>query len=197
MLLRRLVSTLLIAFIAANVVGAEEKGVPEEQFAARVPPEWKGVYQYRRADIMLAEFLPVAENVADWSTMLSYEFHAVDVWMDPIEFVDNFAANQAELCEGFRNLNMSSGMENGYPTSVRMLICPKMLASGKGRVTLLKAMRGDRGYYVAALMRRADEFEPEETPVSPDEIAAWSQFMRQIIVCVPGDSEHPCQPSDT
>ena len=197
LLFRRFVPAILITFIVASIVSAEETSLPAEQFAARVPPEWKGVYQYRRPGIMLAEFLPPAEQVTDWSTMLSYEFHAIDVWMDPIEFAEDFAANQAELCEGFQSLTMSSGLENGFPTSVRMLICPKMMASGKGRVTMLKAVHGNRGYYVAALMRRADQFDPEETPVVPDEISAWSQFMRKIVVCVPGDAEHPCPASDT
>jgi hypothetical protein len=192
---RAIVTLMLTAFALATALAAEESSGPAEQFAARVPPEWRGVYQYRRGDIMLADFLPAKEDLSDWRTMLTYEFHGVDVWVDPIEFVDNFAANQSELCEGFQSLSMSSGMENGYPTSVNMLICPKMAASGKGRVTLLKAVHGARGYYVAALMRRADEFAPETTPVVPEEVAAWSQFMRQVIVCVPGSSEHPCPDS--
>lgn len=182
-----------IALLAcAGIMDAEEQSKPAEQFAAKVPPEWKVVYQLRRGEIMLAEFLPKDEEASDWRTMLSYEFHAIHPWVDPIEFMNDFSTNQAGLCEGYQSLEMKSGLENGFPTAVRMLVCPKMMESGKGRVTLLKVVQGTRGYYVAALTRRIDMFAPTDTPVEPAEVAAWSQFMRQIVVCIPGDTDHPC-----
>lgn len=195
--LGRLFTTFAIAALVAVGSAEAQEEAAAERFAARVPPDWKTVYQYRRGELMLAEFLPQEEEVRDWRTMLSYEYHGIAPWIDPIEFVENFAANQAELCEGFQSLRMSSGLENGYPTAVWMLVCPTMMASGKGRVTLLKAVQGTRGYYIAALMRRVDQFKQEDTPVEPAEIAAWGQFMREIVVCMPGDDEHPCPQADT
>ena len=94
-----------------------------------------------------------------------------------------------------RHFNILSAEENGYPTSVRFMVCPANSVTNTGQVTLIKAIRGNDRFYVVTRAKRVPvAVEGEQVkPISDEEMAIWSTYMRAIRVCDPQRGTiHPC-----
>ena len=143
----------------------------------------------------MVEYLPEDPGESDWVEKVSFESFSAQELPDPIKFVTGIAADQAEACENFEHFNILSAEENGYPTSVRFMVCPANSVTNTGQVTLIKAIRGNDRFYVVTRAKRVPvAVEGEQVkPISDEEMAIWSTYMRAIRVCDPQrGAVHPC-----
>ncbi len=119
---------------------------------------------------------------------------------DPIELIRRIAENLRAVCEQGANQPVFAGTENGYPTAVRLVLCVPGGESERGEIVMIKAVRGESGYWLAARSRVIVPGDAERAgeglPVPREVLARWSAFMRALRVCDPEDDAHPCAAED-
>ncbi|MFP6836727.1 MAG: hypothetical protein VB948_11565 [Pseudomonadales bacterium] len=93
---------------------AEQSG---ERLLARAPDGWRQGHATKTAKLRVAEFFPDDDANSERIERVTFESLSGDPLPDPIEFVMGIGADQAAMCERFEHPNISSGLENNYPTS--------------------------------------------------------------------------------
>ena len=174
--------------------GAVAAGPPptDETLLLQTPPAWLEVTAQQSDSFRLAEFIPVGQDKERWFDKLFIESNNLEPLPDPIVFLEAMGRELKTECEGTSDANVHSGLENGYETSVRLLVCNKNLNSARGEVTLIKAIRGKDNFYVISRARRSEPLRTDAPPMSEQEMGEWSLYMRSIKLCDPRDNAHPC-----
>ncbi len=167
----------------------------EETLLLQTPPAWLQVTAQQTDTFRLAEFIPAGQDEVQWFDKIFVESNNLEPLPDPIVFLEAMGKEQKTECEGTNDTNVYSGIENGYQTSVRLLVCNKNLVSARGEVTLIKAIRGNDNFYVISRARRSESLQTETSPLSDQEMGEWSLYMRSIKLCDPRNDAHPCPSS--
>lgn len=175
--------------------GTDSAVRPEAEYLVAAAPEgWREMAHTNSGGIRITEFAPSNPRDAEDGETLRFESLTGDPLPDPIEFLTTMGDDVGAGCEGFNHYNTFSGLENNYPTSVRLFVCDRDPATDRGEMTLIKAIRGNDYFYVITRTRQITA--PDEggnaSPVPEGEMAAWSLYMRGIKVCDPRTEEHPC-----
>ncbi|HEY5645029.1 MAG TPA: hypothetical protein VIS76_03730 [Pseudomonadales bacterium] len=164
-----------------------------EQLLAQPPAGWQQVGATNLAKLKRAEFVPEDETAETWTSRITFEALSEDPLPDPIEFVDLLATGREGDCGTFERLPTFSGEENGYPTSVDLLVCHRDRESDRSEVLLMKTIRGNEAFYVVTRGRRGPAIaKGGQSDIEAQEIAAWAVYLRSIKLCDDGRSEHPC-----
>lgn len=163
-----------------------------EQLLAVAPPGWKEAFASNAPGLRMAEYIPEDESVERWTQKITFESSAGVPLPDPIEFVNAISKDQEGTCEGFESFSTFSGLENGYPTSVHLLVCHHSTIIEQSQVTLLKAIQGNDRFYVITRALRGPPMEADSQVISADDIAAWSLYLRAIGLCDTERAGHPC-----
>ena len=166
-----------------------------EILRAKPPEGWKLSYQFNNDDMRLADFIPAEEDVKAWRTKLSIEAHQGLDDIDPISALFGEIQNASDVCTNFSHSNLFSGIENGYPTSVRLMECGENAHSSKGEISITKAIQGNAYFYFVRLLRRTEPFTDSTEAIQKSEIAAWSTYLKGITVCDKDISDHTCLPA--
>ena len=141
----------------------------------------------------IADFEPRGETGQDWTTLVYFESFATEEQISPIDLLITEADTDAERCSFLNHFSLAAGLENGYPTAVRLMFCGENQTSGMGEAKIVKAISSPERVYVIRITRRMDPFEPGRTEaLSKDEVAGWSGWLHRIKVCHPSAPEHPC-----
>ncbi|NIP16413.1 MAG: hypothetical protein GWM88_17360 [Pseudomonadales bacterium] len=164
----------------------------QEQLIAQPPEGWEVWSAAQDPGLRVAQYVPPDTDAENWEQMLRMESMSGDPLPDPIEFLTALGRDQAEGCGQSSDLNIHSGAENNYSTSVRLFSCRNDAPPNLDQVTLIKAIRANDNFYVIALTRRATSGESTQPPVSDAEMAVWAAYMRTVTVCDPTRPEHPC-----
>jgi len=164
----------------------------EETLLLQTPPAWLQVTSQQSEVFRLAEFIPAGQDKKQWFDKLLIESNNLQPLPNPIVFLEAIGRELKTECEGTNDINVHSGIENGYETSVRLMICNKNLNSARGEVTLIKAIRGNDNFYVISRARRSEPLQTDASPLSDREMGEWSLYMRSIKLCDPRDNAHPC-----
>lgn len=170
-----------------------------EYLVASEPAGWLRTAQTDSVGLRMTEFIPADPRDAADGETLSFESLTGNPLPDPIEFLTTMGEDAREDCDGFNHYNTFSGLENNYPTSVRLFVCNRNLATEQGEVTLIKAIRGNDYFYVITRTRRiaAVDDQTDSPPIAEEEMAAWSLYMRGVSVCDPRVEDHPCPEPDS
>ena len=191
-----LLATLALAGCLAQADGAAAQvtSTAETERLLAAPPEgWTAVFAANRPGVRIAEYVPPGESAAEWKEKLSFETFGGEPLPDPIGMLVAIAEDQRATCNGFADHNTFSGLENGYPTSVRLFVCRNNVVTGRGQITLVKAIQGGRRVYVITRARRVAPIESDAVlPMAQEDMAEWSQYARAISLCDPADTAHPC-----
>ena len=156
------------------------------------PPAWLRIDEQTTDAFRLAEFVPAGQDKDDWLDRIFVESNSLQPLPDPIVFLEAMGNALTQECAGSNHINISSGEENGYATSVRLLICNNNKQSARGEVTLIKAIQGNDNFYVISRARRSEVLQTDASPLSQKEMAEWSLYMRSIKLCDPRTEAHPC-----
>ena len=126
-----------------------------ETLLLQPPPAWLRVTEQIDDKLRLVEYLPAGHDEGNWNDRLIVESNELDPLPDPIQFLKALGDDLRTQCTESDHRNLSSGLENGYPTSVRMLMCRKENSSGRGRISFVKAIQGNEAFYVISRTRRS------------------------------------------
>ena len=165
---------------------------PGERLLAAPPEGWKEAFASRAAKLRMAEYIPADESNDSWTRKITFESSSAKPLPDPLDFVSGISQDQEGTCEGFESFSTFSGLENGYPTTVHLLVCRHIQLIEKSQVTMLKAIQGAEQFYVITRAQRGPPLEEGAEAISAEVIAAWSLYLRAITVCDSERPEHPC-----
>lgn len=203
------VSMLLIASVAASGCGTRDAAettpaakTPAPAVAGHVPargelllaaqPEgWKETGAMHTPALRMAEYGPDQE-AEDRVERLTFEAQSGKPLPDPINFVLGLGHDLEARCQGFQGINVSSGRENGYPTSVRLMICPKLEDATYGQVVMAKAIQGNDDFYVITHRLRMPPFKGTGQPLTAQAMAEWTVQLRETRLCDTRGDDHPC-----
>lgn len=195
--LRKLLHSLPLILSPAMVCAADsapDSAGAHETLLAAPPPGWQLLYQFNNQQIRITEFIPPGQGVDNWDRKVSFESYGGQEGRDPIDALLGEAERMDEECKARQHFNLFSGLENGYPTSTRLIMCTEHKVSGGGAVRMMKAIQGEERFYLIALTRKVPPFELNQPDMSKDEIAGWASYLRMITLCLAGSADHPCPP---
>ncbi len=186
---------------AAGTAGAGTTGprpydpTPEEPptgeiLLAHPPGGWLETGALETPALRMAEYGP-PEEPGGLLERLTFEAQSGRPLPDPITFVLAVSRDLSVRCQGFEDINISSGLENGYPTSVRLMICPQFKDSPHGQVVMAKAIQGSEQFYVVT-RRRLTPPMVNRQPLTAQEMAEWSTHLKGVALCDTRGDEHPC-----
>ena len=173
--------------------GAAEPPQPEEgELLLAAPPRgWVETGAVRTPVLRMAEYGP-PDEAEGTIERLTLEAQSGEPLPDPIEFVLGVSRDLEMRCDGFENINISSGYENGYPTSVRLMICPQFKDSPHGQVVMAKAIRGAEQFYVITRRRQGPSLVGQGDPLTAQSMAEWTTHLKAVQLCDTRGEEHPC-----
>ncbi len=196
----------------ATPAPADATNASTETLYAQPPSGWVEGLATATAALRRVEYHPEPNPHSERVVFESYP--APDL-PDPIQFLETLVSEGKDRCAPHEDVNVSSGYENNYATSVRLMICHQSKATGKGKVTMAKAIRGNDYFYSIVRERGfdvADDLTGDPAgspsgdpngdpgngapPLSPKETAVWAAYLRGIHVCDSERSEHPCKSQD-
>jgi hypothetical protein len=162
-----------------------------ELLLANPPAGWVETGAMRTDVLSMAEYGP-ATDVDGEIERLTFEAQSGSPLPDPIRFVLGVNADLKRRCNGFQGVNVASGVENGYPTSVRLMICPRFKDSDHGQVVLAKAIQGEEKFYVITRRRLAAPFVDGAQPLDAQAMAEWTTLLKRIRLCDTRTEAHAC-----
>jgi hypothetical protein len=178
---------------AERVATTEPAGPATGELLIAAPPTgWVEVSALNEDKLRIAQYTDPANLTPDQVDSVRFESQAGAPLPDPIDFVLGVREELRQNCEGFRDFPISAGYENGYPTAVRLLLCRAQGDPKRGLVRLVKAIQGQEHFYVVSRSRSSAPFEAGSEPMTEDEMAVWSSWIRAIRVCDTRDPDHPC-----
>lgn len=182
---------------ASPAPAASSIDLSREQLLAEAPEGWVQSSHTEGTGIRMVSYVPPSTDPNDWTDKVSFESFSDPPLPDPIDLLKSIADDQRRTCEQFSDHETFSGMENEYPTSVRLFVCYVNSLTKKGQLTLVKTIRGDASFYVITRAQRTAPIESDgEMPMPPETMAEWSLYLRAIQVCNDSDPNHPCPAAD-
>lgn len=173
-----------------------------EQLLATPPQDWQQTYRLNTEKTRLVDYIPAADaetaaanpedGNAAWKTKLSFESHQALAEMDPISILMGELDTMRQNCEKIESFNLFSGLENRYPTSVRLTFCGENAHTGEGEISISKAIQGNDYLYLIKLIHRVPAFDANNNNVPEQLVASWADYFGQITVCDNTRPDHPC-----
>jgi hypothetical protein len=178
----------------ASARAEAEPDTSPEHLLAEPPTGWRQAFHSEGPAMRMVEFVP-PDTAEEWTDKVSFESFSDQPLPDPIELLKSIAADQRKTCDRFSDHDTFSGLENDYPTSVRLFICYSNPLTGKGQVTLVKTIKGDSHFYVITRAKRVAPIDASAD--APDAavakaVAEWSTYLHAISLCNDADERHPC-----
>lgn len=186
---------------AATAAAAPADATSTELLLASPPAGWIETAALNTPKLRMAEYGPRAPApeglVAPTESVerVTFEAQRGDPLPDPINFVLGVSRDLSERCDPYYDVNVSSGLENGYPTSVRLMICAEFRDSPQGQVVMAKAIQGKEQFYVITRRRTTGSIDEGTQPLTAQEMAEWTTYLNRIAVCDTARVGHPC-PAD-
>lgn len=185
-------------FLTALVLSAASaRG--EEQLTLPAPEDWRTVSSLTTPLLRMTAFA-IPGDAPDDPDKLSFEWftHGLSEDADPFSVVEQVAGTIRGNCRGGSDQPVFAGVENGYPTLVRLLLCPTLNGTEppRGEMLLMKVVEGRTGFWIVV---RGRDLSPEAPPTSAQlraTVGRWSNALRGITLCDPDDAAHPC-PEET
>jgi len=167
----------------------------EEQLTLPVPDDWRTVSTLSTPWVRMSAFAIPADG-PDGYDKLSFEWFAHDLSTDadPFSVVEQVAGTIRGNCRGGSDQPVFAGEENGYPTVVRLLLCPQLNGSDppRGELLMMKAVEGATGFWIVVRGRDLSTEDPPSAAELRATVGTWSNALRTITLCDPQDPEHPC-----
>lgn len=156
------------------------------------PPGWLRGAERTTEKFRIVDFYPAGNDQQNWYEKLTVESNNIAPLPDPIEFLSSLGDALKEQCKTSDHQPIATAEENGYQTSVRLLICGEDKETGRVQVSLVKAILGNDHFYTISHTKRSDPLANQQTPISKKEMASWSLYMRSVKLCDSANTKHPC-----
>ncbi len=158
-----------------------QQALTGENLLVEIPAGYELGYRHQTDRGEMDEYVPKGETVDQWSEMITVQLFAPE--MDNATFFQKFDSLGRQACkDGYTNL-IATAQEHGYQVKVFQLFCPTNPQTQMGEVTFIKSLEGKDKFYVVQKAWRTGTFDPDDVPLSDDEIVTWMQFLRSVAVC--------------
>jgi hypothetical protein len=159
-------------------------GLENENLLVAPPPGYKVGFDTKKPNMVMTEFVPDNETVDDWTEMVTVQVF-FGLKTTPHQFMENTDKLWRGGCPAATEAHtVADAAENGYPTLVWLLDCPKNPKSGKPEITWFKAVQGNDSFY---LVQKAFKFMPDK-----DQINRWMGYLKKVSVCDSRLAERAC-----
>ncbi len=163
-----------------------EATVTPAQLMLTPPKGWTQVHQQNHEGSRQVRYQHPSE-LDQFLIVESCKHNADTDQADPLRQMDVLEANSEAQCPDLRSYPTFAAEERGFPTVVRLLICPPT-PEANGRINLLKLMVGPMDSYLVAFEKNwspitaAEDFEGVAQDQDPA-IALWSLYLRNVYLC--------------
>lgn len=201
----------------AENFGDEDTPLQEEQLLGKAPGGWVQIGGTVTETLKMATFIPkppppiaevssttasekseASEAVEGWTEKITFERLLGTPVADPLEYLEELKKDTSAACSNGAFHPIASGFENGYPSAVALIVCPKQAVTNTGQLTMIKVIQGNIAFYTITRSIRTAPFPPDEKgspvepPVEKETIGGFSVFLKAISVCDPTRPDHPC-----
>lgn len=201
----------------AQTVSQEDTTLQNEQLIAEAPRGWVQSSGTVTDTLKMATFIPKPStagaevnsttsseegeaSAADggWTEKITFERLLGTPVADPLEYLDELKKDTLAACKEGAFLPVASGFENGYPSAVAFIVCPRQAITNSGQLTMIKVIQGNAAFYTITRSIRTAPFPPDENgkpgepPVEKETIGGFSVYLKAISVCDPTRPDHPC-----
>jgi hypothetical protein len=155
-----------------------------ENLLAPAPPGYKVGSHDRKGVLQITEWVPANQTVENWTEMLTVQvFYGLKA--APEQFMHQLEQRWRGACPGAGDAQpVAGGVENGYPSLVWILECPKNPATGKMELTWFKGVQGNDSFY---LVQKAFRFTPSKA-----QITRWVGYLKGVVVCDSRIADRAC-----
>ena len=171
---------------------AEPTFSPGENFLVPVLKGWKLNTTDNQNDVITSEFIPEGESTAAWAQLMSMQIFIGKRDLTPNAFAKRMIAAFGGRCDSYDGGRPLLSRANGYLSSQILLICGRNKTTGKGSLTVIRAIAGTDNFYVVQRAWHGDSFKGDRTPISKAQFKDWTSFMQAVSVCDTRKADHPC-----
>ncbi len=172
-----------------------ETDTDTEHLRAEQPEGWLDGTHTLTSKLRMAEFIHPQMRADGWGEKIQFERIEAQPVAPAADFIGHMREDLEGSCPEGRLYNTWSGKENGYPTEVALMVCPKNAITQLGQITMLKVIQGNEALYTITRAKRLDAFDTsaDANEMPKEDIANWSAYLSAISVCDPTRAEaHPC-----
>jgi len=176
-----LVVFMLIAAGADSTMAATLK---DETLLTPLPKDFKVGFQTERGQMVISEFVPKDETVANWSRMITVQIFHVLKHFDPDTFASGMGKQWKAACAQGEVQKAKDGKENGYNFSLWIFTCPLNPQTQKPENMWLKTISGADSLYSVQYAYRKE--------LNKEMIGPAVDYLRQVMACDNRRSDSPC-----
>jgi hypothetical protein len=111
--------------VAALGATAARADLENENLLVTAPPGYKVGFRDKKPDMLMTEFVPAKETVENWTEMVTVQVF-FGLPSAPQQFMDDMVKRWRAACPDAEDAHtIANAPENGYPTLVWLLSCPK------------------------------------------------------------------------
>jgi hypothetical protein len=134
--------------LAALSASAARADLENENLLVTAPPGYKVGFSDKKPNMLMTEFVPAKETVENWTEMVTVQVF-FGLKATPQQFMDDMGKSWRAACPDAEEAHtVADAPENGYPTLVWLLSCPKNPGTGKPEITWFKAVQGNDSFYL-------------------------------------------------
>jgi hypothetical protein len=172
---------LFFGAVCARPAAAE---LVNENLLAGAPPGYKIGFRDKKNDLQMTEWVPASQTVENWTEMLTVQvFYGLKI--APEAFMQQLEARWRNACPGAGGAQPIVGsVENGYPSLLWILDCPKNPGTDKPELTWFRAVQGNDSFYV---VQKAFKFTPTK-----EQITRWIGYLKAVRVCDSRIADRAC-----
>ena len=126
-----------------------QPGLRDENFLTPLPHGFKIGLSHVQGRLATQEFVPTGETVQNWSEMVTVQIFLGQQSRPAGPFLQNMVMLWSRACPNVLHGPVTSGLVNGYPSSMLLLTCSRDPLTGKPETTLFRAVSGADSFYVA------------------------------------------------
>lgn len=149
-----------------------------------IPDNWVKGFEDKNNLGSLLEFVPKGQTVQKWENMITIQNFTRLGRFGPEVFLKNLLTTSRDTCEDYRGdlYTPEKPKQQKYPTAMAMQFCTKYSKTGKGEITLFKAIQTPNGLMVIQRAWRGEPFKLTNVPIDEATRKQWLRFMEQVKV---------------
>jgi hypothetical protein len=163
-----------------------------ENFLVPVIKGWKLSATDNQNNVITSEFVPSGEITPGWSELMTLQIFIAKRDLAPKDFALRIIAAFGKRCEFYDGGKPFLKRINGYLSAQVVLSCGRNIISGKGTLTLIRAIAGRENLYVVQREAHGDPFKDGRTPIPISKLKDWERFLNAVLVCDTRYANHLC-----
>lgn len=171
-------------FVVCAALAAQAAPLEYENLVVAVPADWDTITNGRDGDLSMVEMVPKGETGDEWTRMITIQtFHNLG-GTSPKLFVEKLSEAVKKQLDGpMHTKPLDFANDSEYPTAGVLWFLGKVKSSGKGEITLIRAIQGQDALYVVQKAWRQPAFTSVDQVTLPkEEIQGGIVFLQQVKV---------------